>query len=204
MAGLWILQQCLERWSGAGSRPSFAETVKAAATAAPLVASFDVDHRDFLTPGDHARLVREHCVARGMPAPSDLGGLARTIFESLAFAYRRALESVERVADRSAGVIHVVGGGARNALLCSLTAEATGRPVVAGPVEATVLGNAGVQMLGLGRLDGLGELRSAVRRSTRLRSYRPTQPRRTWDDAYVRWLEANVSQAAVAGDAGRA
>lgn len=195
VTGLWILQQCFRRWREDGSARDYAALVRAAAQAPPLASSFDVDHLDFLAPGDHAELVRSHCRRRGMPQPSSVAEVVRTVLESLAFAYRRALESVERVAGRTAGVIHVVGGGARNSLLCQLTAEATGRPVTAGPVEATVLGNAGVQLIGLGRLEGLEDLRDHVRRGSRLRHHRPVQSRTAWDEAYVRWLEANEAAA---------
>lgn len=204
--GLWVLQQCAKSWQAAGVGGAvgpagasgvpgraldYHEVARAAATATPLAASFDVDHPDFLQPGDHVALVQRHCRRRGGPVPETVAEVARVVFESLAFAYRRALEAVERVAGRSAGVIHVVGGGARNELLCQLTAEATGRPVVAGPAEATALGNAGVQLIGLGRLGGLPDLRAHVRRAVRLRHHHPRQPRALWDDAYARWSDAN-------------
>ncbi len=192
--GLWVLQQCAKSWQAAGAAGralDYREVARAAAGATPLAASFDVDHPDFLQPGDHVALVRRHCRRRGGPVPETVAEVARAVLESLAFAYRRALEAVERVAGRSAGVIHVVGGGARNELLCQLTAEATGRPVVAGPAEATALGNAGVQLIGLGRLGGLPDLRAHVRRAIRLRHHEARQPRALWDDVYARWSDAN-------------
>lgn len=191
VTGLWILQQCLKAWRSAGLEYSYRELLSAASRAEPFASSIDVDHLDFLAPGDHTALVRAHCRERGAPEPSTVGEVARAIFESMAFAYRRALERVESVAGRTASVIHVVGGGARNDLLCQFTAEATGRPVIAGPVEATLLGNGGVQLLGLGRLGSLAELRSHVRRGARLTHHAPRAPRGVWDAAYQRWLEAN-------------
>lgn len=191
VTGLWILQQCLHAWRTAGLASDYRQLLQAAAGAEPLRRTFDVDHPDFLAPGDHAELVRRHCRSRGLPEPTSVGEVARAVLESLAFAYRRALEKVERVAGRTASVIHVVGGGARNGLLCQLTAEATGRPVIAGPMEATILGNGGVQLLGLGQLHDLQQLRDHVRRGTRLKRYYPSQPRSAWESAYARWLEAN-------------
>ncbi len=191
VTGLWILQQCLGRWRADGLVKDYRDVVRAAAQAAPLAASFDVDHEDFLSPGDHTALVRSHCTRRGAPQPETVGEVARSVLESLAFAYRRALEKVELVAGRTASVIHVVGGGSRNELLCQLTADATGRPVVAGPVEATVLGNAGMQLVGLGLIQGSVELREHVRRGARLRRFPPAEARRDWDAAYDRWSDAN-------------
>lgn len=191
--GLWVLQQCAKSWQSAGRALDYRDLVEAAGGATPFAASFDVDHPDFLQPGDHVALVQRHCRRRGAAVPETVATVARAVFESLAFAYRRALESVETVSGRSASVIHVVGGGSRNRLLCQLTAEATGRPVVAGPAEATALGNAGVQLLGLGRLGSLAELREHVRRAVRLRHHRPRQPRGPWEDAYARWSDANAA-----------
>lgn len=197
VTGLWILQQCLQLWRTDGLVDDYRQVARLAAQAAPLVASFDVDHEDFLAPGDHTTLIRSHCARRGSPQPASVAEIARAIFESLAFAYRRALEKVERVAGRTASVIHVVGGGARNELLCQLTADATGRLVVAGPVEATVLGNAGLQLVGLGCLPGLPELREHVRRGTRLRRFQPARERDAWESSYERWSEANERVAGV-------
>ncbi|MBX3143725.1 MAG: rhamnulokinase [Trueperaceae bacterium] len=190
--GLWVLQQCATRWGAIDYR----EVVRAACEAPPLRATVDVDHPDFLHHGDHVETLQRHCRRRGGAVPESLGEVARAVFESLAFAYRRALERVETVAGRTASVVHLVGGGARNALLCQLTAEATGRPVVAGPAEATALGNAGVQLLGLGHLGSLTELRDHVRRAVRLRHHQPLGPRWAWEDAYARWCDANSVDAA--------
>lgn len=193
--GLWVIQQCAKSWQGI----DYQSVAKAAAEASPLLAAVDVDHPDFLHHGDHVRTVQDHCRRRGARVPETVGEVSRTVFESLAFAYRRALESVETAAGNTASVIHVVGGGARNALLCQLTAEATGRTVVAGPAEATALGNAGVQLLGLNRFGDLGDLRDHVRRAVRVRHHTPREPRRTWEDAYVRWSETNAADNAREG-----
>lgn len=195
VTGLWILQQCLSHWRAAGLEYTYRELMSAASQAQPFASSFDVDHPDFLATGDHTALVSAHCRERGTRGPSTVGEVTRAIFEGLAFAYRRALERVESVAGRTASVIHVVGGGARNDLLCQFTAEATGRPVIAGPVEATLLGNGGVQLLGLGRMGSLTELRRHVRRGVRLKHHAPQAPRGVWDAAYQRWSEANAAAA---------
>jgi rhamnulokinase len=187
VTGLWIVQQCLRVWREEGLALDYPDLVRAAANAPAFGAAIDVDHPDFLPPGDHPARIRAHCRAAGQPVPGTPGEVVRVVLESLALAYRRALESVERVAGVTAGVIHVVGGGSRNALLCQLTADVTDRPVVAGPVEATVLGNGAVQLLGLGVVGDLAEARRAIARGCRVRHFRPMGDRAAWDAQYARW-----------------
>jgi len=187
VTGLWIVQQCLRTWRAEGRALGYPDLVREAARAPAVAATIDVDHPDFLAPGDHPALVRAHCRASGQRVPGSPGEVVRVVLESLALAYRRALESVERVAGVTAGVIHLVGGGSRNALLCQLTADASGRPVVAGPAEATALGNGVAQLLGHGALADLAEARRAVARGCRVRHHRPSGERAAWDAAYARW-----------------
>jgi rhamnulokinase len=112
----------------------------------------------------------------------------RCVLESLALKYRWVLERIEEMQRRRVGVVHVVGGGCRNGLLCQFTADATGRPVLAGPVEATAVGNVLVQAMALGHLSSLEEGRALVRRSFEVTSYEPGE-RGPWDEAYGRFLE---------------
>jgi rhamnulokinase len=189
VTGLWIVQQCLRVWREEGLALDYSDLVRAATNAPGLGAAIDVDHPDFLPPGDHPGRIRAHCRAMGQREPVTPGEVVRVVLESLALAYRRALESVERVAGVTAGVIHVVGGGARNALLCQLTADVTDRPVVAGPVEATVLGNGAVQLIGLGVVEDIAEARRKIARGCRVRHYRPMGDRAMWEARYARWRE---------------
>ncbi len=187
VTGLWILQQCQRAWREDGTSWRYAELVDEAQRAPALRSLVDPDHPDFLVPGPHPEVVQAHCRATGQQAPDSPGETTRAVLDSLALAYRRALEAVERVSGRSVGRVHVVGGGARNALLCQATADATGRPVTAGPAEATVLGNAAVQLMQLGVLGDLPDARRAVARGCRVRRYTPARRRGDWDTAYERW-----------------
>ena len=135
---------------------------------------FDPQDASFLPPGDMPARIAAWLEAAGRPVPADRAGLVRCILDSLAAEYARTIDDAARLAGRSIEVIHVVGGGSQNALLCQLTADATGRTVVAGPVEATAIGNILVQARALGLVDGgLDELRAIVRGSERLQRYEP-------------------------------
>lgn len=162
--GLWLLTETLRTWERAGTRTDLDEVLQAAAClphGGPLV---DPDDPVFLPPGDMPARIDAACRTAGLAVPEDRPAVVRCILDSLAAAYGRAVDDAARLSGRAVDVIHVVGGGSRNALLCALTARATGRPVVAGPVEATAIGNALVQARALGAVRGdLAELRGLVR-----------------------------------------
>lgn len=169
--GLWLLQECRRAWQ---LDPSGYGELKALADAArPDVPVFDPDSEALLRGGDMPALIAEACTAAGQAAPSDRGELVRSILVSLACAYRFVLEQLMRVTGRQVDVVHVVGGGARNELLCQLTADICERPVLAGPVEATALGNVLVQALGAGDVDDLAQVRAMAARSASPRRYEP-------------------------------
>ena len=165
IAGLWLLQECRRAWALEGACPeySYDELVRLAGEAGPARAIIDPDA--FLEPGDMPRKIAEHCRARGQTPPETPGEFTRTILESLAERYRQVLESLEALAGRRFDAIHIVGGGSRNALMNQLVADATGRTVIAGPSEATAIGNVLIQAIGAGELSGLEEARAVVRRS---------------------------------------
>ena len=131
--------------------------------------------------------VRERCKESGQPQPEGPGEITRCILESLALSYRHTLNQLQRILGRSFRVLHIVGGGSLNELLCQFTADATGVPVVAGPVEATVAGNVLVQALACGYLDSPQEVRDVVRESSALVEYEPHDVAR-WEDRYRRYL----------------
>ena len=136
---------------------------------------FDPDDGSFLAPGDMPARIAAWLTAAGMPVPEGRAALVRCILDSLAAACARAIDDARRLTGRSIEVIHVVGGGSRNELLCRLTADATGLPVVAGPVEATAIGNILVQARAIGQVEGgLGELRAIVRASEPLQRFEPS------------------------------
>jgi len=173
IAGLWLLQECRRAWALEGHEYTYDELVRLAGEARPADAIIDPDV--FLEPGGMPHKIAAHCRARGHKPPETPGEFTRTILESLAERYRQVLESLESLAGRRFDVIHIVGGGSRNALLNQLVADATGRTVVAGPSEATAIGNVLIQAIGAGELAGLEEAREVVRRSFPVETYHPAR-----------------------------
>ncbi len=144
------MQECRRTWAAQGQEWSYAELTQLASQAAPLRRSIDPDADEFLKPGDMPARIRAFCRRSGQPEPDSTGAIVRCVLESLALKYRWLLERLETVAGQRLAPIYVVGGGAQNLLLNQLTADATGRSVVAGPVEATAAGNLLMQALALG------------------------------------------------------
>ncbi|MCB8983514.1 MAG: rhamnulokinase [Ardenticatenaceae bacterium] len=186
--GLWILQQCRAAWAAAGQNYSYAELVELAEAAEPFTAVFNPNDPAFLTPGDHPQRIRDYCRQTGQPEPTAPGAIVRSVLESLTLAYREVLEQVTAVAQRSVSVIHIVGGGTRNQLLNQMTANAAGLPVVTGPVEATVIGNALVQLITLGDIGDLAQARQIVAGRAELQQYEP-QNTAVWDEVYGRYQQ---------------
>lgn len=154
VAGLWLLQESLRAWADVGT-PQDLEALLAGAAAVPALRTVvDVDDPAFAPPGDMPARLRDAARRTGQPEPEHPAEVVRCVLDSLALAYRRAVRQAATLSGRAVEVVHVVGGGARNALLCRLTADATGLPVVAGPVEATAAGNLLTQALALGELPG--------------------------------------------------
>jgi rhamnulokinase len=174
VAGLWLLQESLRTWAAAGEPHDLPALLAAAADVPGLRTVIDVDAPDLAAPGDMPARVRAAARRSGQPVPGSPAEVVRCLLDSLALAYRRAVRQAVALSGRSVEVVHVVGGGSRNALLCRLTAEATGLPVVAGPAEGTAVGNLLTQALATGALDGgLPALREVVRRSTELVEHLP-------------------------------
>jgi rhamnulokinase len=185
--GLWIVQQCRATWASMGAPLSYVELMAQAEHAPPLMALINPDDGRFLAPGDHPLRIAEYCAETGQTAPTGEGATVRCVLESLALAYRATLEQLQALTGRNIQAIHIVGGGSQNALLCQMTADATHIPVIAGPVEATVLGNALVQLISLGEVGSLREARELIARSGELRRYEP-QADEGWDAAYERFV----------------
>ena len=171
--GLWLVQECRRTWAADGRERSYADLARAAAEAPGFGPLVDPDDGRFLPPGDMPGRVAAFCRETGQAVPAGEGAVIRCLLESLALKYRWVLERLEEVLGRRLEPIHVVGGGIRNTLLCQLTADATGRPVVAGPAEATAIGNLLVQALGLGRIGSVGDIRAVVRASFEPRTFTP-------------------------------
>jgi rhamnulokinase len=184
VTGLWLLQECVRCW---GSAAGPLESLLLSAAAVPALRFvIDADDPVFLPPGDMPDRIVSWLSSRGLPAPSEPAEIVRCILDSLALAYRRALLAAQSLSGRHADVVHVVGGGSRNELLCQLTADALGLPVVAGPAEATALGNVLVQARSLGAAPGSLDGMRALLRSPgglSLRSYSPAGDVAGWEAA---------------------
>jgi sugar (pentulose or hexulose) kinase len=181
VTGLWLLQESMRGWAAAGHPADLDELLREAAGLAPLTSVVDTDDPVFLPPGDMPGRLATACRAAGGPAPATPAEVTRCVLDSLALAYRRTITAAQELSGRPAGVIHMVGGGVRNGLLCQLTADACGLPVIAGPVEAAALGNALVQARTLGAAPAeLAGLRDLVRQTQELRRYEPRGDQRVW------------------------
>ena len=193
--GLWLLQESARGWELAGHNVSLPELVASAAEEPALRFVIDVGDAAFLAPGDMPARIAAACRASGQAAPVSQAEVARCILDSLALGHRRAVTDAQRLSGLHADVIHVVGGGARNTLLCQLTADACGLPVIAGPAEATAIGNMLVQARALGAAAGdLAGLRSLVRATQPLREYLPRGSTAAWQSAERRVTLAGQSR----------
>jgi rhamnulokinase len=173
VTGLWLLHECRRAWAAQGAGHSFEELVSLAEAAPPLRSFVDPDDPAFAEPGDMPARIADSCARTGQPVPEGPGATARCILESLALAHAEAIDTVSAVAGTTPRELHVVGGGARNELLCRWTAEAAELPVLAGPEEATLVGNVLVQAMALGELATLAEGRAVVADSFALKTYEP-------------------------------
>jgi rhamnulokinase len=181
--GLWLLQECLRAWNDR----DLAVLLEHAAEATPFAAIVDADDPVFLAPGDMPGRIAEACRRRGERPPDGPVPTVRCIMDSLALAHRAAVRDAIRLSGRAVDVVHIVGGGARNGLLCQLTADACGLPVEAGPAEATALGNVLIQARALGAIGpDLPALRDLVRRTHEVIRYEPRGDVVAWDAAEAR------------------
>lgn len=189
--GLWLLQECVREWSGAGEEVDLGRLLAEAGEVPALRCVIDVDDPVFLPPGGMPERLAQAAAGAGQPELRTRAEIVRAILDSLALAYRRAIRAAGELAGQEISVIHLVGGGSRNELLCRLTAEATGLPVVAGPAESTALGNLLVQARALGDLGpeidlaGLHRL-ALVSAADELTRYEVPTRRAGWDAAEAR------------------
>jgi len=192
IVGLWLLQECRRDWESAGVKHDYAGLNRMAEEVAPLRTLLDPDDPRFLKPGDMPAKIQAFARETGQPVPETPGEFTRAILESLALLYRGTLSTLENLTGRSVKKLHIVGGGSQSRLLNQFAADATGRTVLAGPVEATAIGNILVQALADGKLGSLAELRETVRNSFPIVEFRPSgNPE--WDTALARF--ATLSKA---------
>jgi rhamnulokinase len=194
VSGLWLLQECQRHWGPAAGPVE--SLLRAAAQVPPLRFIIDADDPAFLPPGDMPARIRDWLATRQMPVPAAPPEVVRCVLDSLALAYRRALTAAQELSGRHADTVHLVGGGSRNELLCQLTADATGLPVVAGPAEATALGNVLVQARALGSapksLSGMRALLRASPAIAGLRRHAPSGDPRAWAAATASLSESSL------------
>lgn len=173
--GLWIVQQCRQTWLKAGEQVSYAEITQMAAECDGFVSVVNPNAPVFITHGDMPKRIREYCRKTGQQVPETKGQIVRCALDSLALAYRTTMEDLDDLLGRKLETVHIVGGGTQNKLLSQLTADATGRKVIAGPVEATAIGNVLVQAMGTGMVNDLDEARQIVRDSFELETFEPRE-----------------------------
>ena len=188
VSGLWLVQGCRKAWAEDGPL-SYEDLVREAAGAAAFAVLIDPDDPGFLNPPDMPEAIAGYCRRTGQKPPGSRAALVRSLLESLALKYRLVIDQLRLIVGHPIEKIHVIGGGSRNALLCQLTADATGLPVVAGPAEATAVGNILVQAMAMGRVSSPTELRTIIRDSFELLTYEPAGTAAAWDAAYGRFRQ---------------
>jgi len=188
IGGLWLVQECRRAWDKQGKAFTYDELTRLAGEATPFVSLVDPDDASFMLPPSMPQALADFCRRSNQPAPTEPGAVVRCALESLACRYRWVLERLEELTGKKITTIHIVGGGSQNGLLCQLTADCCNRTVVAGPVEATAIGNVLMQAIGLGVLGSLAEAREVVRRSFGVQTYSPRQPQQ-WEEPYQRFVK---------------
>ena len=188
IAGLWLLQACRREWQSRGQDCSYSELARLAQAKPGFRSLVDPDHPSFLRSASMPETISRFCRMTEQPEPEDPAAYTRAILESLALKYRFVLEALEQLTGKPSTEIHIVGGGAKNQLLNQLTADATGRRVIAGPTEATALGNIGMQMLATGAARSLGEVREVIARSFPAQVFEPRETDK-WLEVYKRFRE---------------
>jgi rhamnulokinase len=183
-AGLWIIQECLREWQGRGDEIGWEDLIELAERSTAFASLFNPDDRRFMEPGPMADRVMG---AGDEPLDGSHGPIVRSVLESLSMNHRWLLETVERVIGRSLSRIRIVGGGSQNWLLCQMTADVTGLPVVAGPAEAASIGNIAMQSIATGQIADLASARELIDRSFPARWYEPNPDHAMWDAEYERW-----------------
>jgi len=188
ITGLWLVQECRRLWSQGGQPWHWEDLNRLAAAARPLVSFIDPDAADFMAPENMPRAIADFCARTGQTVPQGEGAVLRCALDSLAMKFRQVLGHCESLNGGPIETIHIVGGGTQNRLLCQATADACGRRVVAGPIEATAVGNIMLQAVSDGAVGSIAEAREVVRRSFEVEEYEPRNAA-AWDEAYGRFTE---------------
>jgi Sugar (pentulose and hexulose) kinases len=187
ITGMWLLEQCLKEWKKEGISYEYEKLVKMAESAPAFQSLIDPDHASFANPVCMTKAITEYCAATGQPAPSNHAEFVRCIFESLSLKYKYVLGKIKGLAPFPIEKLHVIGGGSKNPLLNQWTANALGIPVVAGPSEATAIGNIMIQAKAAGCVDSHAEMRRIIRESVHLEEFVP-ENNEVWEAAYQKYL----------------
>lgn len=186
--GLWLIQESRRQWKREGKEYSYADLEKLALAAEPFKCFIDPDAPEFVPHGNIPERVREFCRKTGQYVPETVGEIMRCIYESLAMKYRLTFEKLRECTERDYPVIHVIGGGTKDDLLCQMTANSCDRTVKAGPIEATVMGNVAVQLMSDGSVKNIGQARKIVADSSELKTFEPKDTDK-WAGAYEDFLK---------------
>lgn len=186
--GLWLIQESRRQWNREGKEYSYADLEKLALAAEPFKCFIDPDAPEFVPHGNIPERVREFCRKTGQYVPETVGEIMRCIYESLAMKYRLTFEKLRECTERDYPVIHVIGGGTKDGLLCQMTANSCDRTVKAGPIEATVMGNVAVQLMSDGSVKNIGQARKIVADSSELKTFEPKDMDK-WAGAYEDFLK---------------
>ncbi|MBQ8514411.1 MAG: rhamnulokinase [Ruminococcus sp.] len=184
--GLWLIQETRRYLRSSGEDYTYAELEELALNAEPLQYFIDPDDPVFTPPGNIPQRVQDYCVRTGQGKPGSLGSIVRCIYESLALKYRMALEEIRTCTRKEFSAIHMLGGGTKDRLLCQMTADVCNLPVYAGPKEATVYGNAAMQLMAIGAIVSREYAKNVIAASEPVLHY---FPREDWFDAYTRFKE---------------
>lgn len=186
--GLWLIQESRHQWKREGKEYSYADLEKLALAAEPFKCFIDPDAPKFVPHGNIPERVREFCRKTGQYVPETVGEIMRCIYESLAMKYRLTFEKLRECTERDYPVIHVIGGGTKDGLLCQMTANSCDRTVKAGPIEATVMGNVAVQLMSNGSVENIGQARKIIAESSELKTFEPKDTDK-WAEAYEDFLK---------------
>jgi len=181
--GLWLVQECKRKWQKDGDDLSYSQITELARKARPFACFIAPNDDRFLSPSDMPAMINEYLTKTGQKAVDDRGQMIRIILESLAFNYRWVLEKLEEITGKQIDILHIVGGGIQNELLCQFTADAIGRKVAAGPIEATAMGNVIMQAIACGEIKSLSAGRELIEKSIELKEYLPEDANR-WNNEY--------------------
>ncbi len=187
ITGMWLLEQCLKEWKKEGISYAYEKLVKMAESAPVFQSFIDPDHASFANPGSMTKAITEYCISTNQPVPSNHAEFVRCIFESLSLKYKYVLGKIKGLAPFPIEKLHVIGGGSKNPLLNQWTANAIGIPVIAGPSEATAIGNIMIQAKAAGCVETLTEMRQIIRESVHLEEFLP-ESNNEWEAAYQKFL----------------